>query len=128
MRHFVFPTMLLFLAFPILAQNNPFPLTAKVISSDTETVQSGGSTSTPTAMPGTIWQHPQQNTRIHYREEITVTAEIEDRIYRLASPQLLEPGEFPASIEKLTVRLLLNDKSGKPKTVKLRVVSVAAKQ
>jgi hypothetical protein len=99
-----------------------------VISSDTESVPSGGSTSTTTAMPGTIWQHPQQNTRIHYRNEISVTVEIENRIYRLVSPQLLDPGEYPASIEKRTVRLLLKDKNGKPKTLKLRVVSVAAKQ
>jgi hypothetical protein len=111
-----------------LAQNDPFPITAKVVSSDTESVPSGGSTSTTTAMPGTIWQHPQQNTRLHYRDEIIVTAEIEKRTYRLASPQLLDPGEYPASIVKRTVCPLLNDKNGKPKTLKLRVVSVAAKQ
>lgn len=79
-------------------------------------------------MPGTIWQHPQQHTSIHYRDEITVMAEIENRVHRLTSPQLLDPGEYPASIEKRTVRLLLKDKNGKPKTLKLRVVSVAAKQ
>ena len=93
MRYLAIPTMLLILAVPVLAQNGQFPLTAKVVSSDTENVPSGASTSTTTAMPGTIWQHPQQNTRAHYREEITVTAEIENRVYRLASPQLLDPGE-----------------------------------
>lgn len=127
-RHFVIPVMLFILAAPLPAQNDRFPLIAKVTSSDTERVPSGASGSTTTAMPGTIWQHPQQNSRIHYRDEITVTAEIENRIYRLISPQLLDPGEYPANIEKRIVRLLLKDKNGKPKTLKLRVVSVAAKQ
>lgn len=63
-----------------------------------------------------------------YRDEIIVTAEIAARIYRLSSPVPLEPGEYAARIEKHTVRFLLQDKNGKQKPVKLRVVSVSAKQ
>ena len=128
MRRVALLTMLLALTVPVLAQSDRFPLTAKVVSSDTESVPSGSSTSTTTAMPGTIWQHPQQNTRIRYREEITITAEIENRVYRLLSPRLIEPGEYPASIEKGIVRLLSTDKNGKPKTLKLQIFSVATKQ
>jgi len=116
------------LATAALAQKDQFPLIAKVVSSDTQKVQTGSSTSTTTAMPGTIWEHPQHTTTTHYANTITVTAEIENMVYGLASPQLIDPGEYPASIDKSTVRLLLKDKNGKEKTVKLHVLSVAAKQ
>jgi hypothetical protein len=45
----------------------------------------------------------------------------------LQSPRLLDPGEYPASIDKGIVRLQLKDKNNKEKTIKLRVISVAAK-
>jgi hypothetical protein len=80
------------------------------------------------SMPGTVWQHPQQHTNIHYADSITVTAEIDNRIYLLQSPRLLDPGDYPASIDKQTVRIQVKDRNDKPKVLKLRVVSVAAKQ
>lgn len=78
-------------------------------------------------MQGTIWQHPQHSTTIHYRDEITVTAEIENQIYRLASPRLLSPADYPASIDGGTVRLLTKDGHSKDKTLKLRILSIANK-
>jgi competence protein ComGF len=79
-------------------------------------------------MKGTVWEHPQQHTRIQYGNSITITAEIDNKIYKLQSPQLLDPGDYPAIIDKGTVRLQVKDKKDKEKTIKLRVVSVAAKQ
>jgi competence protein ComGF len=61
-------------------------------------------------------------------DSITVTAEIENKIYKLQSPQMLDPGDYPASMDKGIVRLQVKDKKGKEKTIKLHVVSVAAKQ
>lgn len=120
--------LLCFLTRPIFAQDNQFPLVATVTASESDRVPTGSSTSTTTAMPGTIWEHPQQRTNVHYGYQITVTAELDNKIYRLASPQLLDPGDYPASIDKNIVRILTKDKKGKPKTIKLAVVSVAAKQ
>jgi hypothetical protein len=60
--------------------------------------------------------------------QTVVTAEIGDRIYRLSGSRIVDPGNYPASIDKNTVQLLLKDKQGKSKTIKLRVVSVAAKK
>jgi len=39
----------------------------------------------------------------------------------------LDPGDYPASIDKGIVRSQVKDKNGKEKTIKLRVISVAAK-
>jgi hypothetical protein len=126
MRKIAIFTLLLLSATVARPQKDQFLLTAKVTASDTESVPSGASTSTTTAMPGTIWQHPQQHTKIKYHDVFTVTAEIENRVYRLQSSRLLDPGNYPASIEKHTVRLLLKDKNGNTKTVNLRILSVAA--
>jgi hypothetical protein len=79
-------------------------------------------------MKGTVWEHPQQHTRVQYDDSITVTAEINNKIYKLQSPQMLDPGDYPASMDKGIVRLQVKDKKDKQKTIKLRVVSVAAKQ
>lgn len=48
---------------------------------------------------------PQQHTRVQYDNSITVTAEIENKIYKLQSPQMLDPGDYPASEDKGIVRL-----------------------
>jgi len=60
--------------------------------------------------------------------QTVVTAEIGDRIYRLSGSRILDPGSYPANVDKNTVRILLKDKDGKSKTIKLRVISVAIKE
>ena len=59
---------------------------------------------------------------------IATKAEIGDRVYVFSGGTLLDPGDYPASIDGRTVRLLTKDKKGKPKVLKLYVLSVAAKQ
>jgi hypothetical protein len=56
--------------------------------------------------------------------------EIGDRVYVLRGGALIDPGEYPASIDKRTVSLLLKDKdkNGKPKVAKLYVISLEAKR
>ena len=127
MRITLISVLLLSVAASTWAQKEGSWLTAKVISFQTRSVPSGSSTSLPTPIPRAIGA-PGQFSTVDYRDEITVTAEIEGRIYRLSSPVPLEPGEYSARIEKHTVRFLLHDKNGKQKPVKLRVVSVSAKQ
>lgn len=127
MRYLLILAFLLVGSTSAFAQKDQFPLTAKVTASESETVPTGTSTSQSTAMKGTTWEHPQQHTRIQYGNSIMVTAELENKLYRLQSPQLLDPGDYPASIDKGIVRLQVKDKNGKEKTIKLRVISVAAK-
>lgn len=128
MQRSPFICFLFLLVIPALGQDREFPLVAKVTASETEKIPAGSSTSTTTAMKGTVWEHPQQHTNVRYRSEITVTAELDNKIYRLASPQLFDPGDYPANIDKNVVRLLSKDKKGKPKTIKLHVLSIAAKE
>ena len=103
------------LAAPVVAQTGQFPLTARVISSNTE--------DTPV---GTLQGHNSRRSTVIY--QTVVTAEIGDRIYRLSGSRILDPGSYPANVDKNTVRILLKDKDGKSKTIKLRVISVAIKE
>lgn len=133
MRCIAVLALLLVAVLPALAQQDQFPLVAKIISSDTERVASGASTSHTTAMPGTIWQHPQSNSTVNYRDVITVTAEIGDRIYRLRpagwrQERLLNLDTCPARIDKGTAWLLIKDKNGKPKARKFFIASVETKR
>jgi hypothetical protein len=119
MRHLLILALLLVGATSAFAQKDQFPLTAKVTASESEAVPTGTSTSQSTAT--------RQHTRIQYGNSITVTAELESKVYRLQSPRLLDPGDYPASIDKGVVRLQVKDKNGKEKTIKLRIIAVAAK-
>lgn len=66
--------------------------------------------------------------RVRPTTYIATKAEIGDKIYVLRSGTMIDPGEYPASIDGRTVRLLTKDKHGKAKTLKCHVLSVAAKQ
>jgi hypothetical protein len=119
---------------PASAQEGKFPLTAKVVSSGVETVPDTGGVATVRTPPALRQQFPNapaSSTKVVKPETyVTTKAEIGDRIYTLRGGALVDPGEYPASIDKRTIRLLLKDKDehGKPKIAKLYVISVAAKQ
>jgi hypothetical protein len=115
MRNLVILAVIFAMVSPVVAQTDQFPLTDRVISSDTE--------DTPV---GTMQSRDSRRSRVIY--QTVVTAEIGDRIYRLSGSKILDPGNYAASIDKNTVRLLLKDKDGKLRTIKLRVVSVAKKE
>lgn len=122
---------------PALAQNDKFPLVAKVVSHDTESVPRSWDRQ-PIVGPSTgATPRPPQNSSTRTARdpslndtEIILFAYIENRAYKLRSPLVLDPGQYPASIDKneKRVRLLINDKNGKPKTIKLDVLEVAAKR
>jgi len=120
------------LVVPVLAQQDKFPLTAKVISSGEETVpNTGGVTKvdTPEQLRKQFPNAPKSSTkRVAPETYIATKAEIGDRVYVFSGGTLLDPGDYPASIDGRTVRLLTKDKKGKPKVLKLYVLSVAAKQ
>jgi hypothetical protein len=117
----------------IPAQKNQFPLTAKVISSAQETVPDTGGVETVETPPAVRRQFPDapksSTRRIQPEAYVATKVEIGDRIYILQGGALVEPGEYPADIDvaKRTARLLLKDKNGKAKVLKLYVRSVAAK-
>lgn len=116
---------------PALAQKDKFPLTAKVISSSVETVPNTGGVATVDTSPALRKQFPNAPTsstkRVQPETYVATKAEVNDRIYVLRGGTLLDPGDYPASIDGSTVRLLVKNKSGKPKTIKLQAISVAAK-
>ena len=100
------------LAAPAPAQKKGgFPLTAKVISSASEEAD-------PITRGPDNWR-----TLVIY--ETVVTAEINGDVYKLSGGSrlpLLAPGEYPASIKKETVHLLVNGKD-----CKLHVMSISQK-
>jgi hypothetical protein len=117
MRHVAILALIVFSTISANGQSDKFPLTAKVISSSIEE-----------APPITKGPDSKRTLAIY---ETVVTAEIENRVYRLAGGSrlpLVDPGEYPASLDDHTVRFLLKDKNGNPKIAKLHVISVQAKQ
>lgn len=134
MRTFALVVVGLALSAPTLAQKDKFLLTAKVVSSSVETIPNTGgvvTTKTPPALREQFPNAPASSTRrIEPESYIATKVEIGDRIYILRGGALIDPGEYPASIDKRTVLLLLKDKdnNGKPKVAKLYVISVEAKQ
>jgi hypothetical protein len=134
MRTFVLFVVGLVLSAPTQAQKDNFPLTAKVVSSGVETVPNTGgivTTKTPRALREQFPNAPASSTRrIEAESYIATRVEIGDRIYILRGGALIDPGEYPASIDKRTVRLLLKDtdNNSKPKIAKLYVTSIEAKQ
>ena len=115
-----------------LAQKDKFPLTAKVMSSGEETAPETGGVTTAATSPQVRAQFPNvpatRAVRVRPTTYIATKAEIGDKIYVLRGGRLIDPNNYPASIEGRTVRLLTKDKHGKPKILKFYVASVAAKQ
>jgi hypothetical protein len=131
MRSLAVTVAILVLSVTVWAKKDNFSSTAKVVSSGVETVpQTGGVTKvdTPPALRQQFPNAPASSTkRVAPESYIETKAEIGDRIYTLRGGTLIEPGEYPASIDGRTVRLLTKDKHDKPKILKLYVLSVAAK-
>lgn len=134
MRHFALLVLGLVISVPTVAQKDAFPLTAKVVSSSVETVPNTGGVATTKTPPAVREQFPNapasSTRRIEPESYVATKVEIGERVYVLRGGTLIDPGEYPASIDKRTVRLLLKDKdkNGKPKVAKLYVISVEAKQ
>lgn len=134
MRNSALFVLVLVISAPALAQTDAFPLTAKVVSSNVETVPDTGGVATTKTPPAVREQFPNapasSTRRIEPESYVATKVEIGERVYVLRGGMLIDPGEYPASIDKRTVRLLLNDKdkSGKPKVAKLYVISVEAKK
>ena len=130
MRILALSLIVLLLSAPVWAQKDSFPVTAKVESSGTETVPgTGGVTEvkTPPAVRQQFPNAPASSTkRVPPESYISTTATIGDRVYTLRGNTLIDPGDYPASVDGRTVRLLVNDKHGNPKIVKLHVLAVAA--
>jgi hypothetical protein len=133
MRTFVVFALGLVISAPTLAQKDKFPLTAKVVSSRVETIPNTGgvvTTKTPPALREQFPNAPASSTRrIEPESYIATRVEIGERIYVLRGGTLIDPGEYPASIDKRTVRLVVKDtdKNGNPRIAKLYVISVEAK-
>ena len=131
MRSLALAVATLILAIPVCAQTDSFPSTAKVISSGTETVPNTGGVTKVDTPPALRQQFPNAPAssvkRVQPESYIETKAEIGERIYTLRGKTLIEPGDYPASVDGRNVRLLIKDKHDKPKTVKLYVLAEAAK-
>jgi hypothetical protein len=134
MRTFVIFALVLVFSVPTKAQRDKFPLNAKVVSSSVQTVPNTGgvvTTRTPPAVREQFPNAPASSTgRIEPESYIATTVEIGERLYVLRGGTLIDPGEYPASIDKRTVRLVLTDKdkNGNLKIAKFYVISVEAKK
>src|SRR5579872_3911566 len=117
MRTLALAIATLILSFPVWSQSNDFPSTAKVLSSGAETVpNSGGVTKvdTPPALRQQFPNAPASSVkRVPPESYIETKAEIGDRIYTLRGKTLVEPGDYPASVDGRNVRLLIKDKHDK---------------
>ena len=111
------------------AKERQFPLTAKVVSSNSKDVVTGSSTrhDQPRWSCGTAIGPARSRTSVDYGTITIVTAEIGDRIYKFSGKWMLNPGEYPASVDNGKIWLRFKDRKGKQKEEKFRIVSVAAK-
>lgn len=107
-------------------------MTAKVVSSEVETVPNTGGVTTVETPPTLRQQFPNapksSTKRVEPESYIATKAEIGDRVYILRGRTLLDPGIYPVSIDGRKVRLLTKDKNGKPKVLKFYALSVATRQ
>src|ERR1700681_4587633 len=128
MRTFALFVIGLALSAPTLAQKDKFPLTAKVVSSSVETVPNTGGVATVKTPPALREQFPNapasSTRRVEPESYIATKVQIGDRVYVLRGGTLIDPGDYPAIIDKRTVRLLLKDKdnNGRSKIAKLYVI------
>jgi hypothetical protein len=112
------------------AKERQFPLTAKVVSSNSKDVVTGSSThhyDQPRWSDGTAIGPARSHTSVDYGTITIVTAEIGDRIYKFSGKWMLNPGKYPASIDGGRIWLRFKDRKGKQKDEKFRILSVAAK-
>lgn len=133
MRKLVVLVLFVVLASVASAQKkDDFPLTAKVLSSTEETAPGTGGVTTVATSPEVRAQFPNSPAthavRVLPRTYISTKVELEDNIYVLSGGKMVAPGNYPASVDGRTVRLLTKDKRGKPKILKFHTISVAAKQ
>ncbi len=127
----ILQTLLLFSLTATVVAAEEFPLTATVVSYSIETApETGGVVKTETA-PALRQQFPNapasSTRRVQPLSYVETKVEIGARIYTLRGGKILEPGQYPASIENQTVHLQVPDKNGKTKTLKLHVFGIATK-
>ncbi|SRR6266851_627173 len=127
MKNHVVVLLLLFgmTGMTVNAKERQFRLTAKVVSSNSKDVVTGSSTHHHNAYGD--YDSARSHTSVDYGTITIVTAEIGDRIYKFSGKWMLNPGEYPASIDGGRIWLRFKDKKGKQKEEKFRIVSVAAK-